>query len=487
VRVAIDTHGCRLNQSESDAMTEVLAQAGHTLAAGAHEADVYVLNSCTITHQADADARRAVRRARRENPGVRVVLTGCMANADPAAAAALPEVDAVLGNADKAELAALLRRLRSDTVLGRADERGVSGPRGSREPALISVSALTRRMPFTPLPGAALGRRARALLKVQDGCDHRCAFCIVPSVRGGSRSLPMGEVVDHARRLVESGVPELVLTGVHLGTYGRDLRPRVRLSELVAALVPQLGDARLRLSSVDPHEVDDELLGLMAAHPQTICRHLHLPVQAGDDAVLRRMRRGHTAETFAMLVRRAVARVPGVAIGSDVIVGHPGEDEAAFERGAALLRGLPLAYLHVFSYSPRRGTAAADMPDAAPPRERARRSAELRALSSEWVAARHEAAAGRTADVVVHLRPRGDGMHEGLTDDDLRVELPPDAGAAWAGKRVTVRLSDDGRRVVDGSFVISQTPTQASPLASTVNAQIAHVHVPIPASTPHGA
>jgi threonylcarbamoyladenosine tRNA methylthiotransferase MtaB len=431
VRVAIDTHGCRLNQAESEAMVEALARAGHAWVASAREADVYVLNSCTITHEADADARRAVRRARRDNPGVKVVLTGCLAHADPAAAA-LPEVDAVLGNADKAELAALLGRL----------------PVGAPAPALVSVSALTRRMPFTPLPPAGAGRRARALLKVQDGCDYRCAFCIVPSVRGGSRSLPVAEVVAHARRLVEAGVPELVLTGIHLGTYGRDLRPRVRLVELVAALVPWLGPARLRLSSVDPHELDDGLLELMAAHPREICRHLHLPVQAGDDAVLRRMRRGHTAEGFAALVRRAAARVPGVAIGSDVIVGHPGEDEAAFERGAALLRALPLSYLHVFPYSPRRGTPAAAMPDAAPPHERARRGAELRALSAAWGAARQRAAAGRLADVVVHLRPRGDGVHEGLTDDDLRVELPPGLGAAWAGRRATVRLGGDGRRVL---------------------------------------
>jgi threonylcarbamoyladenosine tRNA methylthiotransferase MtaB len=431
MRVAIDTHGCRLNRFESDAMAEALARAGHTWVRDAREADVYVLNTCTITHRADADARRAVRRARREHPGVKVVLTGCMANADPTAAAALPGVDVVLGNADKGELAALLGRLTAT----------------STGPALISVSALTRRMPFTPLLPAVASRRARALLKVQDGCDYRCAFCIVPQVRGGSRSLPMDEVVAQARRLVASGVHELVLTGVHLGSYGRDLRPRARLVELVAALVPQLGPARLRLSSIDPHEVDDELLELMAAHPRSICRHLHLPVQAGDDGVLRRMRRGHTADTFATLVRRAVVKVPGIAIGSDVIVGHPGEDEAAFERGAALLRGLPLAYLHVFPYSPRKGTAAADMLDVAPPQQRVRRGAELRALSRAWVAARHHAAAGRLADVVVHLEARADGCHEALTDDDLRVELGPE-GAAWAGQRRTLRLSDDGRHAL---------------------------------------
>jgi threonylcarbamoyladenosine tRNA methylthiotransferase MtaB len=302
-------------------------------------------------------------------------------------------------------------------------------------------------MPMVPLTPAVAPRRARALLKVQDGCDYRCAFCIVPQVRGGSRSLPVAEVVAQARRLVAAGVPELVLTGVHLGTYGRDLRPRVRLSALVAALVPHLGAARLRLSSIDPHEVDDALLELMAAHPRAICRHLHLPVQAGDDGVLRRMRRGHTAAEFAALVQRAVAMVPGVAIGSDVIVGHPGEDAAAFQRGAALLGALPLSSLHVFPYSPRRGTAAAAMPDAAPPAERARRGATLRALSAAWVAARHRAAAGRLADVVVHRQPRPDGAYEGLTDDDLRVVLPP-GGVAWAGRRLPLRLGDDGRHVL---------------------------------------
>lgn len=432
MRVAIDTHGCRLNRFESDAMAEALPRSGHTWVHDVREADVVVLNSCTITHQADADARAAVRRVRRDNPAARVVLTGCLANADPRAAAALG-VDAVLGNADKAELPALLQRL------------GAGEGARSAGPALISVSALTRRMPFSPLRPAALPGRARALLKVQDGCNYRCAFCIVPQVRGPSRSLPLAEVVVQARRLVEAGASELVLTGIHLGTYGRDLRPRARLWELVAALLPRLGDARLRLSSIDPHEVDDELLTLMAEHPRTLCRHLHLPVQAADDGVLRRMRRGHTAGTFAALVERATVRIPGVAIGSDVIVGHPGEDEAAFERGAALLESLPLSYLHVFPFSPRRGTPAAGMPDAAPPAERRRRSARLRALSQAWTHARHQAAAGRHADVVVHRRPGRDGTWQGLTDDHLRVTLPPEA-AAWAGRRCTVVLEGDGRR-----------------------------------------
>ncbi|MEX1368665.1 MAG: tRNA (N(6)-L-threonylcarbamoyladenosine(37)-C(2))-methylthiotransferase MtaB [Nannocystaceae bacterium] len=437
MRVAIDTHGCRLNRSESDALAEALQRRGHSVVDDPRQAEVYVLNTCTVTHAADADARRAVRRARRDNPSLRIVLTGCHVDADPARAAALPGVDAVLGNADKAELPAALSRL---------------GPREG--PPLVSVTALTRRIPFTPLVPAVAPRRSRALLKVQDGCNYRCAFCIVPTVRGPSRSLSIEEVVAQARRMVEAGVPELVLTGVHLGTYGRDLRPRRRLVDLVAALVPVLGAARLRLSSVDPQEVDDELLLLIGAHSGSICRHLHLPVQAGDDAVLRRMRRGHTVETFGHVVRRAAQLVPGIAIGSDVIVGFPGEDGPAFDRTASLLRELPLAYLHVFPFSARRGTAAALMPDQVAPPERSRRGAELRALSQQMVAARHQAAAGSMADVVVHRGAGRDGRFEALSDDFLRVRLAA-GGEALAGQRIRVQLgprgvearpADDGQR-----------------------------------------
>ena len=435
VRVAIDTHGCRLNQFESDAMAEALQRAGHTVVEDLADAEVFVLNTCTVTHRADADARRAIRRARRDHPSLRVVMTGCHVDADPKAAAALPGLDAVLGNGRKAELNEVLE------TLGPADA-----------PTLIAPSALARRLPFTPLPPAVAPRRSRAMLKVQDGCNYRCAFCIVPKVRGSSRSLGIAEVVKQARHMVAAGVPELVLTGVHLGTYGRDLRPRQRITDLVRALLPELKTARLRLSSIDPQEVDDELLALMAENPGTICRHLHLPVQAGDDGVLRRMRRGHTSRTFADLVHRATAAIPGIAIGSDVIAGFPGEDPLAFERGAALLRGLPLAYLHVFPFSARRDTPAATMADQVPDAERSRRVAVLRSISTAHTEQRQRAAVGRVADVVVHRRSRRDGRFEALTDDYLRVALPPEA-SSLAGQRVQVRIEGDGTQatVVDRS------------------------------------
>lgn len=398
---------------------------GHRIVARPEDADVFVLNGCTITHEADADARKLVRRIHRRNPTARIVVTGCYANADPGEAAALPGVCLVLGNGDKAELPAWLRRSASDRPH-------------------VAVRDLVRHRAFVPLRAAAPRGRARALLKVQDGCNYRCAFCIVPRVRGASRSLSVDVVIEQLRALVGEGVPEVVLTGVHLGTYGRDLRPRRTLAELVSDLLPHLGSARLRLSSIDPHEVDEALLRLMAEHPDDLCRHLHLPLQSGDPDVLRRMRRGHTVEDFADLVDRLEQDVPGICLGTDVIVGFPGESEAAFERTHALLERLPLSYHHVFTYSVRRGTAAATMSGQVGPEAKAERSRVLRELSTSRSEAFARRFAGERLDAVIHVRPRrGCDALELLTDNYLRLAWlgPP----GLAGRRVCVQVDAHGR------------------------------------------
>jgi len=427
LRVSVQTHGCRLNQAETDAMAGLLRSAGHTIVDDARaEADVVVLNTCTITHRADADARRAVRRLTRA--GARVVLTGCFVDADEARAAAIDGVAAVLGNATKDGIVAAVEHAARDQA-----------------EAMVELRTPSRRMPLTVLPAAA-GSRARALLKVQDGCNYSCAFCIVPKVRGGSRSVPIETCVAQASALVEAGVAEIVITGIHLGTWGRDFRPRRRLVDLVGALLPVLGPARLRLSSIDPHEVDDDLLALLAAHPDRLCPHLHLPVQSGDDRTLVAMRRGHDARHFVTAVRRAaeVLRRPG--LGTDVIVGFPGEDEAAFERTRALLASLPLSYLHVFSYSVRPGTAAADMPGHVNAAEIARRSAVLRELSAQKAAEFRQAHAGTELDVVVnrHAAPARAGW-PALSREYLEVELPRAVAEPLAGQRIRVKVGADGR------------------------------------------
>jgi threonylcarbamoyladenosine tRNA methylthiotransferase MtaB len=422
VRAAIVGFGCRVNQSESEGMAAALRAAGWAIRE-VEQADVVVVNGCAITAAAEADGRAAVRRIARVNPAARVVVTGCWAESVRDGALGLPGVALVVGNAGKPDIVAHA----ADALRGRSPD--------------VALARLRQREPLRELP-IDVDARARVLLKVQDGCDYRCSFCIVPSVRGPSRSLAPARVLAGLDGLVAAGVREVVLTGIHLGTYGRDLRPRSRLAELVVGALERLGPARLRLSSIDPHEVDEELLGLFAAHPDRLCRHLHLPVQSCDDGVLRAMRRAHDVAEFVDLVARARAAVPDLAISSDVIVGHPGEDDDAFARTHDVLCALPIAYLHVFPYSPRRGTLAPTLPGQVAPSTIAERSRALRALSRAKAAAFRQRLADRSHDVVVHRRADAAGVWWGRTDHDVRVRI--DGGASHAGARVRVHLERDG-------------------------------------------
>ena len=418
VRVAFATLGCRLNQFETDALERSAREAGHEVVDFAGAADVYVVNSCTITHDADADTRQLVRRAARRSPDARVVVTGCMATADPDSLAAMPEVTRVLGNREKEHF--------FDLALGTGDDR-----------VHVAAVDLTRRLRITRLRPAADPRRSRAYLKIQDGCDYRCSFCIVPAVRGRSSSLPPADACAQLQELVAAGVPEVVLTGVHLGTYGRDLTPRSDLVTLLAGLLPELGPARLRLGSVDPHEVDDELIALLAGD-RRLCRHLHLPVQSGDDGVLRAMRRAHTSADLRALVPRLAAAVPGIHLGTDVIAGFPGETAAAFDATAELLASLPLASLHVFSYSERAGTVAATLPGSVPPEQRLARTRVLRALSQRMDLGFRTSQLGSDVPAVVYRARNRSGRLVALTDNYIKVQL--DGPDALLGRGIHVRI-----------------------------------------------
>lgn len=428
MRVAFATLGCRLNQFETDALVRAAEEAGHEIVEFAGAADLYVVNSCTITHDADADTRQLVRRAARQAPDARVVVTGCMASADPGALAAMPEVSRVLGNREKERFFEL--------ALGSGEDR-----------VHVAAVDLARRQRITRLRPAADPRRSRAYLKIQDGCDYRCSFCIVPQVRGRSSSLPPAEALAQLREIVAAGVPEVVLTGVHLGTYGRDLQPRGELVALLGALLPELGPARLRLGSVDPHEVGPALIDLLAAD-RRLCRHLHLPVQSGDDGLLRAMRRAHTAADLRALVPRLVAAVPGIHLGTDVIAGFPGETADRFERTLELLRELPLASLHVFSYSERAGTAAVDLPDPVPPALRLARTRALRALSAHKnLEFRRGQLGARCPAVVYRARERRGGRLVALTDNYIKVEL--DGPDALLGRAIELQIDElDGVRTL---------------------------------------
>ncbi len=377
----IVTFGCRLNAFESEVMRR------HAEAAGLR--DLVVLHTCAVTAEAERQARQAIRRARREHPQARIVVTGCSAQLDAARYAAMSEVDHVLGNAEKL-----------DPAVWRALARL---PAGARTAEVGDVTAI-RETAGHLLDG--FDGRTRAFLEVQQGCDHRCTFCIIPFARGPSRSVPVAEVVARARRLLEAGFAELVLTGVDLTSWGHDLVGGPRLGDLVAGLLDALPElCRLRLSSLDPAEIDPCLERLFAEEPR-LMPHLHLSVQAGDDLILKRMKRRHDRATVIRLAHRLRAARPELVYGADLIAGFPTEDEAMFARTLELVEEAGLTFLHVFPYSPRPGTPAARMPQV-PAAERRERAARLREAGARRLEAFLEALVGRTVRGLVEQGGRG--------------------------------------------------------------------------------
>ncbi len=429
MRVAIKTLGCRQNQYESDALYESLRRDGHLPVGPDDEADLCIVNTCTVTREADADSRQMIRRAIRHNPEARVVVTGCYAQVAAREIASIPGVDLVVGNAEKARLIELIRGL-------------------SKVPSpLIAVGDIQRTRAFEPLPPPVEGSRSRAFLKVQDGCSYRCAFCIIPETRGPNRSQPKEGAMRDLQALLDAGYPEVVLTGIHLGTYGRDLPHRSSIGQLVEEMLEVAAPARVRLSSLDPHEVSEDLIGLFTRH-RNFCRHLHLPVQSGDERILRSMRRAHKAGDFRRLAERLVEAVPGIAIGTDVIVGFPGEGDREFDNTYRLLESLPIAYLHVFTYSRRDGTAAASMPDQVPKAVKAERSFALRSLSERKWETFRSGLVGRSLEaVVLDRRDARTGQLEALTDNYVTVCL--DADRRLVGRTVDLTIeSVSGRQTI---------------------------------------
>ena len=374
--VEIVTFGCRLNAYESEVMR------GHAAAL----ADTVIVNTCAVTAEAERQARQAIRRARREHPEARIVVTGCAVQIDPGAWSALPGVDRVLGN---------LEKLRPESwTQGAAG--GVADIMAARETAAHLVTEFAGR--------------ARAFVQVQQGCDHRCTFCVIPFGRGPSRSVPVGGVVEQVRSLVAARYSEIVLTGVDITSYGPDLPGQPSLGQLVRrllALVPEL--PRLRLSSLDPAAIDADLWRLIAEEPR-LMPHLHLSLQAGSDLVLKRMKRRHLRADALATIERARALRPGIAFGADLIAGFPTETEALFEETLAFVEEAGLQFLHVFPYSERPGTPAARMPSVAKPVRR-ERAARLRAAGQRATQRFLAAQVGRTISVLAESEDAGHSEH----------------------------------------------------------------------------
>jgi threonylcarbamoyladenosine tRNA methylthiotransferase MtaB len=342
--------GCRLNAYEGEIVR------AHGAAAGLE--NTVVINTCAVTAEAVRQARQAIRKARREKPDARIVVTGCAAQIDPSGFAAMPEVDRVLGNEEK---------LKAESFTALAQGRGLR----------IDVGDIMAQRQMRAQPVSALAGHTRGFLQIQQGCDHRCTFCVIPLGRGNNRSLPAGDIVAQARAMVEGGIGEIVLTGVDIGGYGSDLPERPALGELVRNLLRQVpGLPRLRLSSIDPVEVDEELWRLIGEEAR-LMPHLHLSLQSGDDLILKRMKRRHSRADTIRVCRRARDLRPDIAFGADLIAGFPTEDEAMFENSLRLVAECGLDFLHVFAYSPRAGTPAARMPQV-PGTIRRERAARLR-------------------------------------------------------------------------------------------------------------
>jgi threonylcarbamoyladenosine tRNA methylthiotransferase MtaB len=399
-KVAFATLGCRLNQVDTQQLQALLEARGFRTVDFDEPADVVVVNTCTVTARAEFSDRQMIRRAARVSPGAKLVVTGCWAQTSPDEVAAMSEVALVVGNADKSRLPDLLDRV----------DAGKSH---------VSPVAEARAVEIAPI--ARWHGRSRAFLKVQDGCQHRCAFCVVPFARGASRSLEPKMVLDQARLLVEAGHLEVVLTGVDLGHYGADLLPRTTLAALLRSLVELPGLRRLRLSSLLPAYFTPELIEIVTASP-VVAPHFHIPLQSGSARVLRLMRRPYDPRMYRALVARLAAARPGLGLGTDLIAGFPGETDRDFAETMACVQELPFSYLHVFPYSPRKGTEATRLPGRLDSRTITRRSRALRdagrAKSDEF----RRRLVGSVEDVLVlESRDRTTGGLVGLTGSYVEV------------------------------------------------------------------
>ena len=424
-RVALATLGCRLNQVDTEQIQAGLEARGVEAVSPDGPADVVIVNTCTVTGRAESSDRQVIRRARRANPTARVVVTGCWAQTSPDDVSRVGGVDLVVGNADKHRLPELVEAL-------------LSG--GAAPPPSAGDLAAAQLVP-ADVPPRASGR-ARAFVKVQDGCQHRCAFCIVPFARGASRSLAPSAVLDQVRALVALGHLEVVLTGIDLGHYGADLVPRASLAGLVRALAAIDGLRWLRLSSLLPAYLSPELLDALSSSP-VVAPHFHVPLQSGSDRVLRAMRRPYTVAMYRRVIDRLGAAFPRLGLGADVLVGFPGETAEDFAATMALVQTVPFTYLHVFPYSARRGTDAAAHAGQVEAATLTRRAASLRALGAAKAAAFRRSLGGRIEDVLVlERRARGSGDLVGLTGHYAEVRF--DGPDALMRRLARVRITEAG-------------------------------------------
>ncbi len=407
-KAAFYTLGCKVNQYDTEALVEQFCRRGYEIVDWRTEADVYVINTCAVTGRGEQKSRQMVKRLRREHPEALIVVVGCYPQVAQEEVRKIPGVNLVVGTGQKGRIFELLE-----------EAAEAEGP-------VVAVGDVMKIRDFEETPIGAFEGRTRATVKIQEGCTQFCSYCIIPYARGPMRSREPEKVTEEIKRLVEAGYREVVLTGIHLGAYGRDLHPRHTLAALLHRIHPVPGLERIRLSSVEPTEVDEELIQGVKNLPK-VCRHLHIPLQSGSDRILKRMNRPYRTADYARVIEGVRDQVPEVGITTDVMVGFPGETEEDLEDTLKFVGQMAFSRLHVFKYSPRRGTPAARMTGRVPAREKERRSQLVIALGEKLALRFGQRFVGETVQVLVEQTREdeecGEGclVGEGLTDNYLRV------------------------------------------------------------------
>jgi len=470
----IEQFGCRATQADGAALERQLLDRGCTSAPAPAAADIVVINTCTVTASADAQAREAIRKLHAANPAVHLIVTGCYAQRAPEELAALPGVSWVVGNSHKPQIPQLIEALSTAAPSARSGDsaRDFFPAAALHSASIVPFHSFVGTQHVAPHLGKILtgnifdrteflsapvlggeGNHTRPTLKIQDGCDSRCSYCVIPFVRGKSRSLPPDTVIHEIQRLSESGFREIVLSGINLGTYGRDFSPRVEFEDLLRRILGETAVERLRISSIEPLDVTQDLIDLFAGTDR-IAQHFHMPLQSASDRILAAMHRWYRAEHYARRVELIHERLPNAAIGADVITGFPGESEADHAATLAFIARLPFTYLHVFSFSKRPGTKAAALANELPAATIKRRARELRALAEKKAAAFRQSQLGRTLQVLT-LRPGGDPdphCTPALSSNYLKVRV---AGSHPANSCLDVLISAETGTALEGEPILS--------------------------------
>jgi threonylcarbamoyladenosine tRNA methylthiotransferase MtaB len=435
--VTIATLGCKVNQFESEALTESLEKGGYRIVAFGEKADITIVNTCTVTHRADFQSRQMIRRAHRCSSDTLLIVTGCYAQVDPERLSKIEGVKYLLGNQEKKSLPSFLSLM----------ERG--------ELPKIQVDDIRKEVRFEDTPLHSCHRHTRAFVKVQDGCDARCSYCIVPSARGRSRSLAPERILGHLKELKQRGYKEAVLTGIHLGAYGYDLDPNVSLEDLLGRVEEDETPSRIRLSSIEPRDFSPGLIAHLS-RSRKICPHLHIPIQSGDDAILKKMNRNYDRSFLSDLVQELHGRIPNLSIGADMIVGFPGETAERFQNSFGLISSFPLAYLHVFPFSRREGTPAAQFPDRVGDEEMKNRAASLRTLGKEKRQTFYRRFVNQKLSVLVEGRRRKEGGVRGLSRNYVPVFISDSDDTErrnWINEEINVAVTGLTEKGVAGRIL----------------------------------